>query len=415
MTTGIDIGLMIFTAALGFAIGWLLSGQRGKAELAGLEARSLAQAEAMYVAKESMEAQFKAMASDALQNNSETFLQVAEEKLKVQQKEGENSLALQKQAMEHMVEPIKDTLSKLEQSTQKLEENRIGAYQGLKRQVEELGKTTTRLVDTSSHLSTALRGSIKARGSWGQISLQNIAEAAGMHEHCDFDIEYTLKSGQGGARVDMIANIPDGGGIPIDSKVPLAQYLDGMEEEDIDRRKAFMINHAKDVKKHIDDLAGRDYSGLMGTSGTDFTVMYIPSEPVLSAAFEHNPDLQEYAFRKRVLIATPVTLIALLRTVGIYWQQQSIAENANEILAHSQEFYKRTATFSEHLSKVGKGLKSALDNFNRAAGSFQTQVMPSGRRLKDFKVTEGLAKELQELKVIDEMPRVIEVLVGEEE
>ncbi|HIK79083.1 MAG: hypothetical protein CXT69_03225 [Methanobacteriota archaeon] len=422
MTTILDIGLLIIASALGFIIGWLISNQRSNGELqdarvnaSGMEAKYAAQVEALATTKETMQSEFQAMATNALQSNSDTFLQVAEAKLQVKQKEGEKVLAEQKQAMEHLVEPIKDTLSKLEKSTNELEKNREGAYQGLKRQVEDLSKATLGLLESSNHLSTALRGSSKARGNWGEVALKNIAEYAGMLEHCDFDVEHTLISGAGGKRVDMVTKIPGGGGIPVDSKVPLTNYWDGMELDDIDQRKAFMIQHAKDVKKHVDELARRDYSGIMGVSGTDFTVMFIPSEPVLSAAFEHDPGLQEYSFNKKVLIVTPVTLIALLRTVAIYWQQQVIAENANEILEHSQEFYKRTATFSEHFSKVGTNLGKAIATFNKAAGSFQSQVIPSGRRLKELKVTEGVAKELQELKIIDETPRAIPLFVSEEE
>ena len=220
------------------------------------------------------------------------------------------------------------------------------AYQGLKRTVEGLHRETVGLRDTNVQLSTALRGSNQARGKWGQMALKNIAESAGMVEHCDFDVEDTLVSGRGGSRVDMIARIP-GEARFLWMQVPLASYWDALEAQDFDLRSGLMKEHAKAVKKHIDELCNRNYSDLV--DGADFTVMFIPAEPILSAAFEINPSLQEYAFKNHILIATPVTLIALLRTVGIYWQQQSSVDNSREILESAKEFYDRAAKFGQTL------------------------------------------------------------------
>ena len=202
----------------------------------------------------------------------------------------------------------------------------------------------------------ALRGSSKSRGDWGQISLRNVAESAGMTEHCDFDLELTLASGAGGGRVDMLARIPDGGSIPIDAKVPLAAYWDGLDLEDPDVRKKKMQEHAKAVKGHIDALVKRDYPSLTG--GSDFTVMYIPASFKQAAAYEIDPSLQEYALRKHVLIATPVVLLGLLRTVSVYWQQQSMAENAQEIQQAARDFYERSAKF------VGPDAEGMVRNTN---------------------------------------------------
>lgn len=415
MLEPLEIGMALVGLGMAFALGWLISSSRSNVKLATSEIRTEAQADALNQATEAMQNEFKAIASDALQGNSEQFLQVAEEKLKVHTKEGEKVLGEQKMAMENLVVPIRESLDKLEKNSHAMEEKREGAYQGMKRQVEELQKATTGLRDSSVQLSTALRGSIKDRGNWGQVSLKNVAEAAGMLEHCDFDIEYTLKSGKGGARVDMLAKIPGGEGIPVDAKVPLANYWDALETDDQERKGELMLKHCKDVKKHIDDLAERDYSGILGPNGADFTVMYIPAEPILAAAYEHQPDLQEYAFKERILIVTPVTLIALLRTVGVYWQQQSIAENAQDILQHAQEFYQRSAKFSGDLAKMGRGLNTALNAYNEAATSFATRLMPSGRRLEEFKVTDGLAKKVEEMKLIDGSATIIESALLQEE
>ena len=221
-------------------------------------------------------------------------------------------------------------------------------------------------------------------------------------EHCDFNVEDTLVSGKGGSRVDMIAKIPGGGRIPVDAKVPLASYWDALESEDIKIKSNHMMEHSKAVKSHIDELASRNYSSFV--KGADFTVMFIPAEPILSSAFEVNPSLQEYAFRKHILIATPVTLIGLLRTVGIYWQQHSAVENSREILDSAKEFYDRAAKFGDDLSKVGNGLTTALNAYNRAVGSYGN-VIPSGRRLEALRVADGSSRKLPEIREIESKAR----------
>ena len=408
-----EFGLMILGAALGIGIGWLLAKNRyanevvraeaqitevsirAEAQVAEANIRAEAQATALSQSKELMLAEMKTLATNAARQNSEDFLLLAEERLGKVESEAVKDHDARKKEVELLVTPIKEHLEKLEKATSDMELKREGAYQGLKRTADMLHKQTVDLRDTNVQLSTALRGSVKARGNWGQVALKNIAEAAGMLEHCDFDIEVTLKSGAGGARVDLLANIPNGGYIPVDSKVPLAAYWDGLELDDGDARAVKMKEHAKAVKKHIDDLVERDYPRLV--EGVDFTVMFIPAEPILSTAFEYEPSLQEYAFGKHVLIVTPVTLIALLRTVGLYWQQQSMAENAKEIHSRAREFYDRVAKFSHDLAKMGRGINTVVGAYNDAVGSYDSRVVPSGRRLEELKVTEGSQRKLAEL------------------
>ena len=399
-----EYGLMVLGAALGIGIGWLMAKNRFTGDIV----RAEAQVAAVQQSKQSMLAEMESVASTVARQNSEDFLRLAEERLSKVHSEAEKDYDLRKKEVDSLVTPIKDELKKLELATIAMEKNREGAYQGLKRTVEGLEQQTTNLRDTSVKLSTALRGSIKARGAWGQVALKNIAEAAGMLEHCDFDIEVTLKSGAGGGRVDLLAKIPDGGHIPVDSKVPLAAYWDGLDHEDGDARALKMKEHAKSVKKHIDDLAERDYPRML--EGTDFTVMFIPAEPILSTAFEYEPSLQEYAFGKHVLIVTPVTLIALLRTVGLYWQQQSMAQNAKEIHAHAREFYGRAAKFSHDLAKMGKNLNTVVGAYNDAVASYDARLVPSGKKLETLKVTEGTQKKLAELPQISTAVRGVKHL-----
>jgi DNA recombination protein RmuC len=397
-----EYGLMVLGAALGIGIGWLLAKNRYAGDVVRAEAqvteimiRAEAQATAISQSKELMLAEMKSVATNAARQNSEDFLRLAEERLGKVESEAVKDYDARKKEVESLVSPIKEHLEKLEKATSEMELKREGAYHGLKRTAELLHKQTVDLRDTNIQLSTALRGSVKARGNWGEVALKNIAEAAGMLKHCDFDIEATLKSGAGGARVDLLAKIPNGGSIPVDSKVPLAAYWDGLELTDSDARGLKMEEHAKAVKTHINTLAKRDYPSLI--DGVDFTVMFIPAEPILSTAFEYDPTLQEYAFSKHVLIVTPVTLIALLRTVGLYWQQHSMAENAKEIHSKAREFYDRVSKFSHDLAKMGRGINTVVSAYNDAVGSYDGSVIPSGRRLEELDVTEGAQRKLAEL------------------
>ena len=347
-----EYGLLILGCALGIGIGYLIAKNKYSEDAIKASAKAEAQAVASEQSKVSMKAEMESIASVVARQNSEDFLKLAEERLGKVQSEASKDYDARKKEVESLVIPIKEHLEKLEQATTQMEKTREGAYSEISTMVKGLQEQTTNLRDTNVKLSTALRGSVKARGDWGQVALKNIAEAAGMLEHCDFDVEYTLKSGAGGARVDLLARIPDGGSVPVDSKVPLAAYWDGLDIEDIDARTDKMKEHAQNVKKHINDLASRNYPSLIG--GSDFTVMFIPAEPILSAAFEYEPSLQEYGFNKHVLIVTPVTLLALLRTVSLYWQQQSMADNAKEIHTQAREFYDRVAKFSSDLAKMGR-------------------------------------------------------------
>lgn len=404
-----EYGLTILGVALGIGIGWLLAKNRYSGDVI----RAEAQVTAISQSKDSMLAQMESVATNVARQNSEDFLRLAEERLGKVESEAVKDHAARKKEVDSLVSPIKEHLEKLEKATTAMELKREGAYQGLKRTADMLHQQTVDLRDTNVQLSTALRGSVKARGNWGQVALKNIAEAAGMLEHCDFDTEVTLKSGKGGARVDLLAKIPNGGSIPVDSKVPLAAYWDGLELDDGEARAVKMKEHAKAVKKHIDDLVDRDYPRMV--EGVDFTVMFIPAEPILSTAFEYEPSLQEYAFSKHVLIVTPVTLIALLRTVGLYWQQQSMAENAKEIHSRAREFYDRVSKFSHDLAKMGRGINTAVGAYNDAVGSYDGRVIPSGRRLEELKVTEGAQRKLADLPPVAAAQTVKQIASSTEE
>ena len=408
MASVTEYGLLIIGCALGIGIGFLIAKNKYSTEAIKASAQAEAQAAANQQSKDSMKAEMESIAAMVARQNSEDFLKLAEERLGKHQSEATKDYDARKKEVESLVEPIKQHLEKLEIATNEMEKNREGAYSEISTMVKGLQEQTTNLRDTNVKLSTALRGSVKARGDWGQVALKNIAEAAGMLEHCDFDVEYTLKSGSGGARVDLLAKIPDGGSVPVDSKVPLSAYWDGLDIEDPDARTDKMKEHAKNVKKHIDDLASRNYPSLIG--GSDFTVMFIPAEPILSAAFEYEPSLQEYGFNKHVLIVTPVTLLALLRTVSLYWQQQSMAENAREIHVQAKEFYERATKFSHDLSKLGRNLNTVVGAYNDAVATYDSRIVPAGKRLVALKVTKGMQKTMAELPEIGSSIREVKHL-----
>lgn len=415
-----EYGLILIGVFLGAGIGYLLAKTRFSED--AVKAKALAEAKVAAAEaqvsiieqnKESMKAEMESIASAVARQNSEDFLVLAEQRFNKVQSEATKDLDARKKEVESLVSPIKDHLDKLEKATTEMEKNREGAYQGITQMVQDLQNQTTNLRDTNVKLSTALRGSSKARGNWGEVSLKNVAEAAGMLEHCDFNVQVSLKSGSGGAIVDLLAAIPNGGSVPIDSKVPLAAYWDGLDLDDPDARIIKMKEHAKSVKKHIDDLASRDYPRYL--QGSDFTVMFIPAEPILSAAFEHEPSLQEYAFNKHVLIVTPVTLLALLRTVGLYWQQQSMADNAKEIHAQAREFYDRVAKFTGDFAKVGRGISTAINAYNDAVGSYESRILPSGKKLESLKVTEGAQRKLETIQQQNPNVRKLKQLPNKEE
>ena len=404
-----DYGLLILGCAIGIGLGYLFAKNKYSNDAIRATAKSDAQIAAMQETRAAMEAEMKNIAVDVSRQNSEEFLKLAQAQLGQVHVEASKDYDARKKEVESLVNPIKEHLDKLAQATTEMENNRKGAYSEISTMVKGLQEQTTNLRDTNVKLSTALRGSVKARGDWGQVALKNIAEAAGMLQHCDFDVEYTLKSGTGGARVDLLAKIPDGGSVPVDAKVPLAAYWDGLDLEDPDARSSKMVEHAKNVKKHIDDLASRNYPNLIG--GSDFTVMFIPAEPILSAAFEFEPTLQEYGFNKHVLIVTPVTLLALLRTVGLYWQQQSMAENAKEIHSQAREFYDRVAKFSGDIAKMGRGISQAVGAYNDAVASYDARIIPSGKKLEALEVTTGAQRKVEEIPQVEAAVKNVKHLV----
>ena len=343
---------------------------------------------------------FKALAAEALAGSNKQFLNLAEQRLATSEERAKAELDERKLAVEHLLEPLRIALDSLDQKSQAMEKARVDAYSRIDEQVKLLAEATLGLQEKTTSLTTALKSS-QVRGRWGEIALRNVAELAGMTEHCDFEEQTSIGNGK---RPDMTVNLPGGRKIAVDAKAPLTDFLAAAEATEESARSAAMDRHVKALRAHIKALADRNYAEALG-SNLDLVVMFLPGDPFLSAAFAQDPDLQVDALRSKVLIATPTTLVALLRTVAIYWQQRSLAENAETIATAASELYQRAAKFSDDLERVGKGLSVALKAYNDAVGSFERRLLPMGRRLEELKVSEQTKRDLVTPQPLDEEPR----------
>lgn len=368
------LSLVLFVAGLsiGAIMAWLVAHNRLltkseqlKVQLAQLqEARAADIEKVQWVqqAQTQMREAFVALASQTLQSNSQEFLRQT------------------KAELGYMVDPLKGNLTALDEQIRSLEQKREGAYQGLQEQLRQLAQTHSSLQNTTLTLSQALK-SPTIRGRWGEMQLRRIVEMAGMANHVDFIEQVSVDGG----RPDMISHLPNGGVLAVDSKVPLSSYLEAFEVNEEQARKAKLALHTKALKDRIRELAQKKYWEQFDHT-PEFVVMFVPNEACLSAAFEIEPDLLEYAIKQRVLITTPVTLLALLKTVAYGWQQYQITENSRQIVEQGRELYRRLATFTEHLSELRKGLNRSVEAYNKALGSFENRLLPAIRRFEDMGV-----------------------------
>lgn len=288
--------------------------------------------------------------------------------------------------MAALLAPASDALVRVEQRLREVERDRAGAYAGLYEQVTALHRTSAELGAQTRSLVGALRAPA-VRGRWGEVQLQRIVELAGMVEHCDFDTQVSAAvADAAGVRPDMIVRLAGGRHIPVDAKVPFDSWLQARESNDEVRQHQLMGLHAKAVRAHVDALAGKAYWKHFQPS-PEFVVMFIPGEPLLDAAMTVDPGLTEYAFSRNVVITTPTTLIALLRTVAFTWRQERLSESAEAIHVLGLELHSRLATLGSHFSRLGSGLERAVDSYNSAVGSMESRVMVTARRFTDLGVS----------------------------
>ncbi len=347
---------------------------------------------------------FGHLSSQALKHNSEEFLKLAQENLKQFQIKAQGDLSQKEQAIENLVKPIKEALEKTEKQIRTMEHERKEAYGSLTKHLETMTQTQQALQSETSNLVKALSRP-EVRGQWGEMTLKRLAELAGMVEHCDFYEQEHTNTEDGAMRPDMIVRMPGGREIVVDVKTPLDAYLSAVEATDDTERKTHLARHTKNVRKRVQELAGKAYWNQFKNS-PDFVVLFIPGDQFLSAALDNDHDLLEDAMQKKVILATPTSFVALLRAVAYGWRQESLAENAEKIREVGEELYGRLGTFADHLGKMGKSLNSSVQHFNKAASSFDTRVIPSVRKFSEMGIS--AKKDVESLEQIEHTSRDVE-------
>jgi len=347
---------------------------------------------------------FKALAAEALKSNNQSFLELAKATLETFQEAAKGDLEKRQQAIQELVKPVRESLDKVDGKINELEKARAGAYQGLTEQVRSLVDTQRQLQSETSNLVKALRAP-QVRGRWGEIQLKRVVEMAGMLDHCDFYEQQTADTEEGRLRPDLLVRLPGGKHIVVDSKVPLLAYLEAIEAPDDDTRKAKLQEHARQVRTHVTSLGRKSYFEQFDPA-PEFVVLFLPGETFFSAALEQDPTLIEFGVGSNVIMATPTTLIALLRAVAYGWRQELLAQNAKEISNLGRELYKRLSDMGGHVAKVGKSLHQATEAYNKAVASLESRVLPSARKFKDLGIAAG-ETEIEELIPVETVPRAL--------
>lgn len=349
-------------------------------------------------AQQEMREVFQALASQSLQVNSNEFFKYASEQFSSLLGKTQSDWRTQKAELHGLVEPLRQNLTTVDNYVRELEQKREGAYQGLQAQLNQLVQAQSELRNTTLTLTQALKSS-SVRGRWGEVQLRRVAELAGMAERIAFQEQVTTDDG----RPDMIVYLPNGGVIPVDSKTPMEAYIDAFATNDEELRRRKMIDHVKAVRSRVASLSQKKYWSQFEKS-PDFVVMFVPSEACVGAAFELEPALLDHAFDQKVMITTPVTLLALLKVVAYGWQQYHLSENTKRIANDAKELYKRLEIFTNNLSAIGNGLNKAIIDYNKTIGSFQSRLLPMARKFEALQVS---GNELNEPIEIEATPRLI--------
>jgi DNA recombination protein RmuC len=386
--------VLLVGLAAGYLLGRALSRGQAAAQVSAAQARLEAERAAaeqrmadMRTSQADLETRLVALSRQALADNSEHLLTLATERFSQQRESAEHDLAQRQQAIESLVTPLQQSLAKVADQISVVERTRTEAYGALREQVSAMKETSELLRGETRQLVTALRAP-QVRGRWGEHQLRRVVEVAGMVEHCDFTEQSSVRTPDGDVlRPDLVVHLAGGRHVVVDAKVAIAGYLEAMDARDDTVRAERLKAHARHVKTHIDALAGKQYWEHLEPS-PDFVVMFVPAEVFLNAALEEDPGLLEYAFERNVVVATPATLVALLRTVAYSWRQEALAANARDVYALGKELHARLSTMGGHVTTLGKQLKGAVDAYNKTVSSLESRVLVQARRFTDLKVSD---------------------------
>ena len=374
-----------------------------------LEAERALAAEKLVVvekAREELTSAFRALSGQALQTNNQMFLDLATQTLGRFQQDAKGELERRQQAIQELVAPVKLSLDKLDGRIHDIERLREGAYQALTTQVRSLAEGQGDLRRETFSLVKALRQPV-ARGRWGELQLRKVVEMAGMVEYCDFVEQASANGDDGRLRPDLVVRLPGGLNIVVDAKTPLSAYLEAAETDDDEVRRQHLVDHARQVRDHMTQLGRKSYQEQFDPT-PDLVVLFLPGEMLFSAALQQDPQLIEFGVGEKVVLATPTTLITLLRTVAYGWKQEALARNAQQISDLGRQLHDRISVLAGHWARVGKNLGEAVGAYNSAVASMETRVLVSARRFRDLKaVSDG--REIDVLEPVETVPRTLEV------
>lgn len=353
---------------------------------------------------------FKALAGDTLDNSNRAFMTLAKETFDKVLAESRGDLGKRQEAIDGLVKPLAESLKRFEEHVTGIEKSRHGAYTSLEEQLKALSASNAKLQEETGNLVTALR-SPQVRGRWGEMTLKRVAELAGMSEHCDFTEQVTVDSDTARIRPDMVVHLPAGREIVVDSKVPLEAYLNALSAESEEQKKGYLLHHAGQLRRHMNNLGEKAYWSQFKET-PEFVVMFIPGESFFAAAVDQDHSLIEDGMKKRVIIATPTTLIALLHAVAYGWRQEQVAKNSQQISELGKQLYERMRVLSEHLMETGKGLEKASTAYNKAVGSMETRVFPAARKFKELGAVSG--SDIAIIEPVETALRTLDLDIGEE-
>jgi DNA recombination protein RmuC len=374
---------------------------RTGAELAAAREASADKLAVLQTAEAKLREAFAALSSEALKSNNETFLQLARSSLGELQRTATLDLDGRQKAIETMVQPLKESLTKVDAKLQEVERGRAAAQAQLSEQIRSLSTAQQVLHAETSRLARALR-SPNVRGQWGELQLRRVLESAGMIQGSHYEMKESVLGEEGRLTPDVLVKLPGGKNVVVDAKVPLSAFLDAAECQDDEARDSKLREHARQLKEHVNRLAGKSYWAHFQPA-PDIVVMFVPGEPLLTSALQTDPSLLEFSMNRGVMLASPLTLIALLRAIAYGWQQETVARNAQEISELGRNLYDRIAKLAEHFENVGRSLAKSVEAYNSAVGTLESRVLVTARRLKDKGVT--AAEEFAELETVDHTPR----------